>query len=365
MQGRRRRRVLLQQLHHHLDGLFQLRIVAHTHRLRIIFHFNIGWDAVVLHVPGAVRVVEGPVWRAREATIQQVSRIRVVPNRATPRTLANQRTDSCFAEHPRQGIPAGAGHFVGDHHLGAKDGLDGSGDVFAFAHGPVAQQRPPQVIYDVVGDVPAPVVTLVDDGSFLADLRKVVAVEIRITTGVGIGQVPVGHTAYGQFVHLAAVIFDPGVVSQRRFVIHGDDGDDARRAGIRLGADLQHHLFPCGFFKEAVNVPGRAHVAAIYGKEILPDFHVDSWLSERSAEFGIPVLAVVDTRETIAAVLDGIVSAEQPGLDTLGIGNVTATDKHVTDGDLAEHLNEEVIEVITAGDVFEVGLVLLFYGLQA
>ena len=82
---------------------------------------------------------------------------------------------------------------------------------------PVAQQRAPQVIDDVVGDVAAAVVALIDDGGFLADLRKVVAVEIRITAGVGVGQVDVGHAAAGQFVHLAAIVFDPGVVAQARF----------------------------------------------------------------------------------------------------------------------------------------------------
>ena len=94
MLRRRRRRVLLQEFHHHLDGLFQLRIVARAHRLRFIFHFDVGRDAMILDVPGAVRGVEGQVWCACEAVIQQVTRIRVVANQAAPRALANQRTDS-------------------------------------------------------------------------------------------------------------------------------------------------------------------------------------------------------------------------------------------------------------------------------
>ena len=77
-----RGRVLLQEVHHQLDSLFQLRIVARAHRLQFIFHFNVRRDTVILHVPGAVRGVEGQVWRAREATIQQVKRIRIVAKHA-------------------------------------------------------------------------------------------------------------------------------------------------------------------------------------------------------------------------------------------------------------------------------------------
>ena len=72
MMSHGRRRVLLQQLHHYLDRLFQLRIVASVHGLRIIFHFDIGRNTVILHVPGAVGIIEGQVGRAREVTVQKV-----------------------------------------------------------------------------------------------------------------------------------------------------------------------------------------------------------------------------------------------------------------------------------------------------
>ena len=92
---RRGRRILFQQVHHHFDSLFQLRIVARAHSLRIVFHVNIGSDAVILHVPGPVGSVEGQVGRASETAIQQIRGIRVVADEATPGAFADERTDLC------------------------------------------------------------------------------------------------------------------------------------------------------------------------------------------------------------------------------------------------------------------------------
>ena len=52
----------------------------------------------------------------------------------------------------------------------------------------IAHQRPAQVIDDVVGDVAAVVEALVDDRRFLADLREVIAVEIRVAAAAVSGK---------------------------------------------------------------------------------------------------------------------------------------------------------------------------------
>ena len=108
-----------------------------------------------------------------------------MPHESAPRAFAHQRTNGGLAEHPEQGIAARTRHFVDNHHLGSKNCLEGRGDVFAFAHIPVTQQRSPQIINDVVRDVSASVVTLVDDGRVFADLREVAAIEVRVAARVG------------------------------------------------------------------------------------------------------------------------------------------------------------------------------------
>ena len=65
------------------------------------------------------------------------------------------------------------------------------------------------------------------------------------------------------------------------------------------------------------------------------------WVSG-ARSFGVPVLAVEDAREAVAAVLDGVVGAEQAALDLRRLGAVAAADEDVAEGQLAEHLLEEV-----------------------
>jgi len=54
----------------------------------------------------------------------------------------------------------------------------------------------------------------VDDRCVLVNLREKVAVEVRVSASVRIWQVDIGHAAAGQFVDLASVGFDPGIISQ-------------------------------------------------------------------------------------------------------------------------------------------------------
>ena|GEM_PF-4908754 len=109
------RRISLEELHHHIDCLFELRVVASAHSLRVVFHIDIGRNAVILHVPRAIGIVESEVRPASEAAVQQVAWVGVMTNEAAPGALADQWTNACLPEHPGQGVAARAGHFVGDH----------------------------------------------------------------------------------------------------------------------------------------------------------------------------------------------------------------------------------------------------------
>ena len=78
-------------------------------------------------------------------------------------------------------------------------------------------------------------------------------------------------------------------------------------------------------------------------------------MRERRAQFRIPVLAAVDLGEPVAAVLDGIVGAEQPHTDRGRLRPVAAADKHMAQRQVPQHLREQVIQVVAAGDVFQEG----------
>src|SRR5215813_3444004 len=155
---------------------------------------------MIFDIPGAIGVVERKIRGARKPAVKQVARIGVVTDQPAPGAFAYQRTDACFTKHPRQSVAARASHLVYYHHLWTEDRLDRCGDVRAFAQRPVTEQRPAQVIDDVVGNRASAVVPLVDDGSFLANLGKVVAIEIREAPSEGVGQVDISDAAAGQLV---------------------------------------------------------------------------------------------------------------------------------------------------------------------
>jgi len=68
-------------------------------------------------------------------------------------------------------------------------------------------------------------------------------------------------------------------------------------------------------------------------------------LGQGRLEFGVPILAVVNMRKAIAAVLDFVVRAEQADLDPGNLRLRAAAHKHVTDGNVTEHLAKEIVKV--------------------
>ena len=81
-------------------------------------------------------------------------------------------------------------------------------------------------------------------------------------------------------------------------------------------------------------------------------------------EIAIPVLAVVDAREPVAAVFERVVGAEQAGLHLLRFGTVAAEDEHVPDGHLAERFREDIVQVPPRPEILEIRLISLLRGLQ-
>ena len=193
---------------------------------------------------------------------------------------------------------------------------------------------------------------------FFSHLGEEVAVEVGEAGARGVRDVDVGDLAAGHLVDFAAVAFNPGEVAQAMFRLDGDDGDIARARAVGIGTDVQHDLLAGGSFEEAVDVVGGVQIAAVDGEQILAFLHVDAGLGERGVQSGIPVFAVVDAREAVAAVVDGVVRAEQAGVRRV-IGLAGTANEHVADGDFAEHFFEEVIQIVARADAVKVRLVAL------
>src|SRR5438034_4931356 len=75
--------------------------------------------------------------------------------------------------------------------------------------------------------------------------------------------------------------------------------------------------------------------------------HVHAGLRERRAKLGIPVLAVIDVGKAVAAVLNGVVRAKKSRFDMLGFRNIASPDEHMANGDVPQHLREQIIQIIT------------------
>ncbi len=185
-------------------------------------------------------------------------------------------------------------------------------------------------------------------------MREVVAIEIYITTKRGIRQVNVCDPPSSHLLHFAPIVFHPLEMTKREFVIERHDRSIVGAAAVCVWPDLDYYLLSCSLLEVAVEIVGGVEIAAVDGQQIVADVDVDSWLGERRHEFWIPILAVEDAREAVAAVLDLVVCTEKTGADLARFGSVSAADEHVPDAHVAQHFAEEVVEVRAAGDVVEI-----------
>lgn len=68
-------------------------------------------------------------------------------------------------------------------------------------------------------------------------------------------------------------------------------------------------------------------------------------MRQRSAELRVPVFAIVDAGEAIAAVFDFVVGAEKTDGNAFDFGTVAAADEEVADGEVAHGFFKDVIQV--------------------
>src|SRR5208337_2808935 len=117
----RRWRILLQQIQNHLHRPLELRVVAFAHQLRVHHDFDIGRDAVVLHLPFTLQAVNR-ITRGRYVASIEERGIAADADEPSPGSLAHDWADAELAEIPGQGIAPRARKLIDDHHLGTVDG---------------------------------------------------------------------------------------------------------------------------------------------------------------------------------------------------------------------------------------------------
>src|SRR5262245_50415779 len=99
-------------------------------------------------------------------------------------------------------------------------------------------------------------------------------------------------------------------------------------------------------------------------QQVLAGNDVHTRLRERRSSIWIPVFAVEDARETIAAILDLEVGSEQAGLHPPHFGLFAASDAQMRHHHVPEHLSKQVIEIGPRADAIDEGLVALLGRLQ-
>src|SRR5207247_7654476 len=112
--------------------------------------------------------------------------------------------------------------------------------------------------------------------------------------------------------------------------------------------------------EEAIDIVGAGQVAPVDRQQVLAGGDVDARLRERRDRLRVPILAVVNTSETIAAVLDLVVASEQPGLNAFDLRLLAAEDAQVTDDEVAEHFGEEIVQIRARADAVDKFRVPLF-----
>jgi hypothetical protein len=186
--------------------------------------------------------------------------------------------------------------------------------------------------------------------AFFADLRKEVAIEAGETSAARVWNVDISDAASGSFVDCAAITFNPIEETQPLFAVDGNHGDLARILAVGAGANLQHDLLAGGLFEEAVNVILRVQFTAIHRENVVAHLGVDAGLREWSLHPWIPVFSVVDFRESVAAVLQAVVGAEQTSLYLFNLRLFAAAHEHVADGHFSEALLKQIGEFFARGD---------------
>ncbi len=135
---------------------------------------------------------------------------------------------------------------------------------------------------------------------------------------------------------------------QTVFALDRNHRDRARSAAIGIPADAQHDLLADGLLEVCIHIVAAVQFAAVDREQVFAGFDIDAGLGQRRMQIGIPVLAIVDMREPVAAVGDRVIGAEQADFDLGHVRIGAAAHEHVPDRDVSQHLAEQEIEIVAA-----------------
>ena len=179
----------------------------------------------------------------------------------------------------------------------------------------------------------------------LADLRVEVAVEEGEAAGGRVGHVDVRHAPAGRLVHVAPVVLDPGEVPQRLLAGDRHHGHLARAVARRARADPEHDALADGPFEEAEDAVGGGQRAAVDGQQVLAGGDVDAGLRERRAQAAGSSSRRCRRARTGSARSRSRSRRRAGPSRRAGPRRGAAADAEMADGDLAEHLGEQVVQV--------------------
>ena len=165
---------------------------------------------------------------------------------------------------------------IDDHGLGPKDGAFRIEHRLTIALDGATQHFLSQHIHDVVGDVAALVVALIQHHCLFIDLGVKVTIEVGVACPAGVGHVNVGDLAPGKLIDFTAIALDPIDVAQAVFRSDGHHGHIACAAAIWLGADTDHCLLAGKPVEGAIQIVRRVKFAAIHRQEVFPFRNIGS-----------------------------------------------------------------------------------------
>ena len=154
-------------------------------------------------------------------------------------------------------------------------------------------------------------------------------------------------------VHFAAVGVDHIELAQREFAGDGLHHHLARAGGGGLGVDGERHILTGGIHEQLIGRLRRFEVAPIHGQQVIAFLHLHAGLGERRAQAGVPVFPGIDFLEAVKAAgrVEFIVHAQQAEVDGMQIGIIAAAHVGVGVGKFADHLAQQVGEVVAVRHV--------------
>src|SRR2546430_3090478 len=112
-------------------------------------------------------------------------------------------------KHVWQSITAGPGRLVNDHYFRAVDSGNWRGCRLAITLNKVTHELPLQLVHDVICNLAAVIVSLVDDRAFFILLRVIIASEVCVPRAGRVRKPDISQLPPGKLVNQPAIVFDP------------------------------------------------------------------------------------------------------------------------------------------------------------